>query len=106
VDKLRSSPDSVDGGGDSPSADDAAPESTGPDADASFCSSVDAAFCADFDEGPVDKGWDALERFAPSTLSLDSTVAKSAPASAVVHVVFPPQRPAVVPVRALGPRLS
>jgi hypothetical protein len=55
-----------------------------PDA-AHFCQGIDAAFCADFDEGELLLGWTAsptpLHSFSSGNLELDDSIAKSKPAS-------------------------
>jgi hypothetical protein len=55
------------------------PETSSPalEADANFCAHVDAAFCADFDEGPVEQGW-SLVNAVNGTVSLFPTAAMDA----------------------------
>jgi hypothetical protein len=61
-----------------------------PDTDAAlpFCAGVDAAFCADFDQGVLSLGWTLpIHDSSAGTLALDTTVAQSKPGSE--HATLP-----------------
>jgi hypothetical protein len=61
-----------------------------------FCATIDAAFCADFDEGDAaDLGWSSSKVDPNSSLALDTSEHASAPASARA-IVSPKDRYAIL----------
>lgn len=71
VDQPDPTPPPPEAGADALPAD---PDAVSPDAGGHFCTTVDAAFCADFDEGPVGQGW-TIVKLANGTASLVPTAA-------------------------------